>query len=63
MNEVRHAAGRGAAAAMAMTGMRIFTVDVGLVEQTPPQAIVKQKARGLPRRVPRGRRRPRETAA
>ena len=57
MNEVLHAAGRGAVAAMAMTGMRIFTVDVGLVEQTPPQAIAKQKARGLLRRVPRGRRR------
>ena len=57
MNEVLHAAGRGAVAAMAMTGMRIFTVDVGLVEQTPPQAIAKQKARGLLRHVPRGRRR------
>lgn len=57
MNEVLHAAGRGAVAAMAMTGMRIFTVDVGLVEQTPPQAIAKQKARGLLRRVPHGRRR------
>lgn len=57
MNEVLHAAGRGAVAAMAMSGMRIFTVGVGLVEQTPPQAIAKQKARGLLRHVPRGRRR------
>jgi hypothetical protein len=57
VNEVLHAAGRGAVAAMAMTGMRIFTVDVGLVEQTPPQAVAKQKARGLLKRVPRDRRR------
>ena len=56
-HEVAHAAMRGAIAAMAMTGMRIFTVDIGLVEQTPPQAIVKQRARGLIRMVPRKRRR------
>ena len=54
--EVVHAAVRGAIAAMAMSGMRTFTVDIGLVEQTPPRAIIKQKARGLIRRVPRGRR-------
>jgi hypothetical protein len=54
---VAHATARGAIAAMAMTGMRVFTVDVGLVEQTPPQAIAKQKAQGLLRQVPRKRRR------
>jgi hypothetical protein len=42
---------------MAMTGMRAFTVDLGVVEQEPPQAIFKQRARGLIRRVPRKRRR------
>jgi hypothetical protein len=57
VNEVVHAAGRGAIAAMAMTGMRAFTVDVGIVEQTPPEAILKQKARGLVRQVPRRHRR------
>jgi hypothetical protein len=57
MNEVLHAAGRGAVAAMAMTGMRAFTVHTGIVEQTPPQAIVKQKAPGLIGLVPRDRRR------
>jgi hypothetical protein len=57
VKEVLHAAARGAVAAMAMTGMRTFTVDVGLVEQTPPQAIAQQKARGLLKRVPRERRR------
>jgi len=50
-------AGRGAVAAMAMTGMRVLTVDLGLVHQAPPDAITKQKARGLLRRVPRHRRR------
>jgi hypothetical protein len=55
--EVAHAAVRGAVAAMAMTGMRAFTVDLGLVEETPPNAILKKKARGLIRQVPRARRR------
>jgi hypothetical protein len=55
--EIVHAAVRGTVAAMAMTGMRAFTVDLGLVEETPPNAILKKKARGLIRQVPRGRRR------
>jgi hypothetical protein len=56
-SEVAHASLRGAIAAAAMTGMRAFTVDLGLVDQTPPQAIARQRAQGLLRRVPRGRRR------
>ena len=39
-----------------MTGMRKVTKDLGIVEQTPPQAILRQRAAGLLRRVPRGRR-------
>ena len=54
--EVAHATARGVIAAMAMSGMRAFTVSVGLVDQTPPEAIAKQKARGLLRRVPKKRR-------
>jgi len=42
---------------MAMTGMRAFTQDLDLVEETPPKAIFKQRAAGLRRRVPRNRRR------
>ena len=57
MNQLARAAGRGAVAAMAMTGMRAFTVNVGIVEQTPPQAILKQKARGIMLLVPRNKRR------
>jgi hypothetical protein len=55
--EIAHATLRGAVAAMAMTGMRAFTVDLGIVEQTPPSAVLKKKARGLIRQVPRTRRR------
>jgi hypothetical protein len=57
VKEVLHAAGRGAVAAMAMTGMRALTVNLGIVEQTPPQAIFKQKARGVMVLVPRKKRR------
>jgi hypothetical protein len=57
VNEVAHAAGRGVVGAMAMTGMRAFTVGLGIVDQTPPRAILKQKARGLMALVPRRRRR------
>jgi hypothetical protein len=42
---------------MAMTGMRTVTVSLGIVEQTPPQAIFKQKARGLMAIAPRKKRR------
>lgn len=55
--EVVHAAARGAIAAMAMTGARAFTVDLGLVRRPPPAAIADQTAHGLLRRVPsQGRR-------
>ena len=57
MTEILHAAVRGAVAAMAMTGMRALTVSLGIVEQTPPHAIFKQKARGVMAMVPRERRR------
>jgi hypothetical protein len=58
VREIAAAAVRGTIAAMAMTGMRAFTVDLGIVEETPPQAILKKKkARGLIRRVPRNHRR------
>ena len=45
---------------MAMTGMRVITTELGLVEQTPPQAVSRQRARGLRvlvRRAPRKQRR------
>jgi hypothetical protein len=60
VGEVFGAAGRGAVGAMAMTGMRVVTTELGLVEQTPPDAVSRQRARGasaLLRRAPRRQRR------
>ena len=57
MNEVRTRLARGIVrgtiAAMAMTGVRQVTTGLGLVEQTPPDAIIKQRAPGLLVRMPR----------
>ena len=55
--EVLHATMRGTVAAMAMTGMRTFTVNAGLVEETPPRAIARQKSKGVYRLLPRRKRR------
>ena len=44
---------RGTVATMAMTGVRQVTTGLGLVEQTPPDAIIKQRAPGLLVRMPR----------
>jgi hypothetical protein len=55
--EVAHAGLRGAIAAMAMSGMRTLTANLGLVEQPPPPALIKQRAASLLRSVPRKRRR------
>jgi hypothetical protein len=58
--DVLSGAARGVVGAMAMTGMRVITTELGLVEQTPPQAMSRQRARGLRRlvkRVPRRQRR------
>jgi hypothetical protein len=44
MNEVAHAAMRGAIASMAMTGARVVTVSLGLVEQAPPQQIAGESS-------------------
>src|SRR4051794_32307201 len=58
MSEVAHAAVRGAIGAMAMTGMRTFTADVGLLRETPPQSIAKQRRpTGVLSYVPKSRRR------
>lgn len=56
-SRVAHATLRGAIAAMAMSGMRAFTVSLGVVEESPPQAIVRQRGQPFIRRVPRKRRR------
>jgi hypothetical protein len=57
LGEMAHATLRGAIGATAMTGIRTFTVESGLVEQSPPQAIANQRrAHKLLKRIPRERR-------
>ena len=55
--EIAHGALRGVIAAMAMTGMRAFTISVGLVDEPPPRAILRQKSKGLFRVAPKKKRR------
>jgi hypothetical protein len=50
------AAGWGTASAMAMSGMRTLTTELGLVGETPPEAMAKQAAGGLLKRIPAGQR-------
>jgi hypothetical protein len=45
------AAGRGLVGAMAMTGVRTFTESVGMLEESPPQAIVAEHAPRSVRRL------------
>jgi hypothetical protein len=49
---VVRAAGRGLVAAMAMTGVRTITSNLGLVEESPPRKIVEQHGPHLVRRLP-----------
>ena len=44
---IAHGTMRGVVAAMAMTGLRAFTISIGLVDDSPPRAILRQKSRGL----------------
>jgi hypothetical protein len=44
-NELAHAAMRGAIASMSMTGMRVVSTALGLVQQAPPQQLAGE-ARG-----------------
>jgi hypothetical protein len=48
--DVLRGAAWGAVGAMAMTGMRVITTELGLVQQTPPQALKRQRAPRTQRR-------------
>jgi len=52
-SEIAHGALRGTIGAMAMTGLRSFTVSLGLLEEPPPRAILRQKSKGLFRVMPK----------
>jgi hypothetical protein len=47
VGDILSGAACGTVGAMAMTGMRVITTELGLVEQTPPQAVSRQRARGM----------------
>jgi hypothetical protein len=55
-SEIAHSVLRGVIGAQAMTGMRTLTVYLGLAKEPPPKAILRQRARGLLRKVPKKRR-------
>ena len=58
MSDLAKGALRGAIGAMAMTGMRSFTKDVGLLRESPPESVAKQRRpTGLLSHVPKQRRR------
>jgi hypothetical protein len=46
----------GAVAAMAMSGMRTLTNELGLVGETPPEAMAREGAGGLLMQIPPGKR-------
>lgn len=50
------AAARGTVAAMAMSGMRQLNAGLGVVERTPPQAVLEEQVPRLLRQVPAARR-------
>ncbi len=56
MNDVIRAAARGVVGAMAMTGLRKLTSGVGLVSETPPEAILRQRLGLVMAALPKGRR-------
>ena len=57
MSDVLDGAMRGTVAAMAMTGMRVLTVSLGLVKEPPPQQVFRRRATGVMRFAPRKKRR------
>ncbi|MCP2262368.1 hypothetical protein LX15_006104 [Streptoalloteichus tenebrarius] len=46
-------AARGVVGAMAMSGLRTLSAAVGALSETPPEAIVRERGRGLLRAVPK----------
>lgn len=59
VGDVLSGAGYGTVGAMAMSGMWVLTTELGLAEQTPPQAVSRQRARGIRALLRRARRKQR----
>lgn len=57
MKAIGRGALEGAIASMAMSGVRLFTTEMGWVKEVPPETIMGQKARPALRRLPRRYRR------
>ena len=51
-----HAMFRGIVGAMAMTGVRMFTMHAGLIREDPPARLARKQAKGVLKSVPRKRR-------
>ena len=56
--DVGHATIRGVVGAMAMSGVRNITSELGLIREPPPVAMAKRGSKGLLRSVPKKLRRP-----
>lgn len=55
IGRIAHGALRGAIAAMAMTGLREFTRRIGVLEEPPPEAIMRQRLLNPFRRAKHGK--------
>ena len=51
MSAIVHAKLRGVIGAMAMTGVRVFAADAGLIREDPPQRLVRKRRGRRPRWV------------
>jgi hypothetical protein len=52
VNDAAEGAMRGVIGSLAMSGMRQFAADLGLIEKTPPQELADKPARGIMEKVP-----------
>jgi hypothetical protein len=57
-SDVGHATVRGVVGAMAMSGVRNITSEIGLLREPPPVAMAKRASKGMLRGVPKRFRRP-----
>jgi hypothetical protein len=56
VNDAVEGAVRGVVGSLAMTGMRQFAADLGLIEKTPPEELADKPADGVIAKVPQDKR-------